>query len=46
MSPTLTYVHDPMCSWCYAFRPVWEAVVSGLPDEVQLLMVRREGDEP
>lgn len=20
---TLYYIHDPMCSWCYAFRPVW-----------------------
>lgn len=20
---TLYYVHDPMCSWCYAFQPVW-----------------------
>jgi len=19
----LYYVHDPMCSWCWAFRPVW-----------------------
>jgi putative protein-disulfide isomerase len=19
----LIYVHDPMCSWCWAFRPVW-----------------------
>lgn len=22
MSTTLYYVHDPMCSWCYAYRPV------------------------
>lgn len=21
--PVLYYVHDPMCSWCWAFRPVW-----------------------
>ncbi|MDQ6969769.1 MAG: DsbA family protein [Mariprofundus sp.] len=20
---TLYYIHDPMCSWCWAFRPVW-----------------------
>jgi putative protein-disulfide isomerase len=20
---TLYYVHDPMCSWCWAFRPAW-----------------------
>ena len=21
-SVTLYYIHDPMCSWCWAFRPV------------------------
>lgn len=21
---TLYYAHDPMCSWCYGFRPVWQ----------------------
>ena len=20
---TLYYVHDPMCSWCYAFKPTF-----------------------
>jgi len=20
----LYYIHDPMCSWCWAFRPVWQ----------------------
>jgi len=27
----LYYVHDPMCSWCWAFRPVWERLQSQLP---------------
>ncbi|MET0023245.1 MAG: DsbA family protein [Sedimenticola sp.] len=36
MSRTLYYVHDPMCSWCWAFRPVWEEVVQGLPDDVEV----------
>lgn len=27
----LYYVHDPMCSWCWAFRPVWEEIRRGLP---------------
>ena len=31
MNPVLTYVHDPMCSWCYAFRPTWRAIVAELP---------------
>ncbi len=28
---TLYFVHDPMCSWCYAFRPVWAQVEQQLP---------------
>jgi len=24
MVNTLYYIHDPMCSWCYAFKPVLE----------------------
>ncbi len=22
----LYYIHDPMCSWCWGFRPVWQQV--------------------
>lgn len=29
--PTLYYVHDPMCSWCYAFAPTWHRIESALP---------------
>ena len=25
-TPVLYYIHDPMCSWCYAFAPVWQRV--------------------
>lgn len=28
---TLFYVHDPMCSWCWAFRRVWTEIQSQLP---------------
>ncbi len=31
---TLYYVHDPMCSWCWGFRPVWQQVQSTLKDKV------------
>jgi len=31
---TLYYIHDPMCSWCWAFRPVWEQVQEKLPGSV------------
>ncbi|WP_225587458.1 DsbA family protein [Methylomonas fluvii] len=30
----LYYFHDPMCSWCWAFRPIWQEVVTRLPDNV------------
>jgi len=32
----LYYVHDPMCSWCWGFRPTWEKIKNGLPAEVEL----------
>ncbi len=35
MIRTLHYVHDPMCSWCWAFRPTWERIVQGLPGDVR-----------
>jgi putative protein-disulfide isomerase len=30
----LYYVHDPMCSWCWAFRPVWTAIRARLPSAI------------
>lgn len=32
---TLYYVHDPMCSWCWSFRPTWARIVLALPPAVQ-----------
>jgi len=32
----LYYIHDPMCSWCWAFRPVWTAVQKALPDALEI----------
>jgi len=32
----LYYIHDPMCSWCWAFRPVWTAVQKALPDTLEI----------
>lgn len=31
MTATLHYVHDPMCSWCWAYRPVWTELQAALP---------------
>ena len=32
---TLYYVHDPMCSWCWGFRPVWMEVISKLNSDIK-----------
>ena len=35
MKPTtLTYIHDPMCSWCWAFRPTFAALRQALPPSI------------
>ncbi len=36
MSQTLYYIHDPMCSWCWAFRPVWQELQTQLPDSLKI----------
>ena len=35
MHLTLYYFHDPMCSWCWTFRPLWTEIVTVLPDYVK-----------
>ena len=37
MSKTLYYVHDPMCSWCWAFRPVLNVLIEKLPKEINII---------
>jgi len=32
----LYYFHDPMCSWCYAFRHSLEEIVQSLPQHISL----------
>lgn len=36
---TLYFVHDPMCSWCYAFRPVWTQAERQLPAGIRVQYV-------
>ena len=47
---TLYYVHDPMCSWCWAFRPTLTKLLADLPPhiEVQYLVggLAPDSDEP
>lgn len=35
----LYYVHDPMCSWCYAFRPMWMQIQQQLPSDMRVQYV-------
>lgn len=35
-NPTLYYVHDPMCSWCYGFRRTWLDVQKTLPETISI----------
>jgi putative protein-disulfide isomerase len=33
--PTLYYIHDPMCSWCWGFKPVLTELVKQLPGDIE-----------
>ena len=37
--PQLYYFHDPMCSWCWGYRPVSDKLFSNLPAEIYLVRV-------
>lgn len=50
MKPVLYYLYDPMCSWCWGFKPVWDTVKARLQGEVDIVYVvgglAPETDEP
>jgi len=35
----LYYIHDPMCSWCYAFKQSLSGLQQALPTEINLIYV-------
>ncbi|ADJ29428.1 DsbA family protein [Nitrosococcus watsonii] len=39
MPTILYYVHDPMCSWCWAFRSVWQEIRESLPESIPIQYV-------
>jgi len=47
---TLYHVHDPMCSWCYAFKPTLDEIRKNLKDNIKLVHVvgglAKHSDEP
>ena len=50
MDHRLYYVADPMCSWCWGFRPVLQEIVAALPDSIPVIYVMgglaRDSDDP
>ena len=36
---TLYHVHDPMCSWCYAFKPTLDELRKNLKENIKLVHV-------
>ena len=39
MNATLFYIHDPMCSWCWAYAPVLEQIRSALQSQLSLVNI-------
>jgi putative protein-disulfide isomerase len=39
VSAQLYYAYDPMCSWCYAFRPTFDALIAKLPRKLEVIHV-------
>jgi putative protein-disulfide isomerase len=33
----LLYIHDPMCSWCWGYKPTFDRLKAKLPKEVELV---------
>jgi putative protein-disulfide isomerase len=50
MKPTLYFFHDPMCSWCWGYRPVSDRLLACLPEEIELVKIvgglAPDSDEP
>lgn len=50
MKATLYYIHDPMCSWCWGFRPSWDALKRALSPDVAVVNITgglaRDCDSP
>jgi putative protein-disulfide isomerase len=33
----LYYIHDPMCSWCWGYRPTWSKLKASLPPGIEVV---------
>lgn len=39
MNSKLYYIYDPMCSWCWGYRPIWDKLYSNLPSSIEVVYV-------
>lgn len=39
MQAKLFYVHDPMCSWCWGYKPVWKQLTKALEGKLEIQYV-------
>ncbi|MCK6264161.1 DsbA family protein [Vibrio sp. ZSDE26] len=37
--PKLYYVYDPMCSWCWGYKPTWQNIETQVRDHVDIIYV-------
>ncbi|WOH39040.1 DsbA family protein [Thalassotalea fonticola] len=36
IKPVLYYIYDPMCSWCWGYRPTWQALQEKLKSTIEV----------
>ncbi|QUM88771.1 DsbA family protein [Moritella sp. 36] len=50
VKPKLYYVYDPMCSWCWGYKPVWNEIKQVVADDVDIIYLlgglAPDSDEP
>ena len=39
MKSKLYYIHDPMCSWCYAFKKSYDELINLLPNNIEVVNI-------
>ncbi len=39
MKPTLIYVYDPLCGWCFSFHPVMEKLAKRFEEELNIKVI-------
>jgi len=48
--PKLYHVYDPMCSWCWGYKPTWDKIKQAVADDVEIIYVlgglASDTDEP